>query len=152
MITAIDNGAEVGQTKVVTQASGKLFSAFLRQQGFDGLIAIEGGEGHIGVHHSYVLFDPAQARIRSEKDVSAPTMTTRPDLPEAAVTQGRDRDQIKSAAPPPTEINGMVESTTSLIDAAFPHGATFMHTNHIVPVEPSGNQRPDSAVQPDLGL
>lgn len=43
----------------------------VKDMGFDGLVAIEGGEGEeIKEHDSYVIFDPRKVRILKEKEVS----------------------------------------------------------------------------------
>lgn len=71
MIDEIDSGrgVQVGAVKLVTQRSGELFTGYLEGRGFDGVVALEGGEGELGGHHSYLLFDPAKLRIRSEQHV-----------------------------------------------------------------------------------
>ncbi len=52
----------------------RFFSQFLQELGYDGLIAIEGGEGNngfeIGKHDSYVIFDSKKPRLDSEYAVS----------------------------------------------------------------------------------
>jgi hypothetical protein len=68
-IETIDNGVHPGRLKQLTFGHGNMFSAYLRTCGFDGLKAAEGGEGTIGAHHSYVLFDPLQARVIAESPV-----------------------------------------------------------------------------------
>lgn len=67
LMEMIDTGiATRGQIKHATQQSGELFSKYLAEQGFDGVYAFEGGEGSIGNHPSFVLFDPDKARITEE--------------------------------------------------------------------------------------
>lgn len=47
-----------------------LVTQLLKAQGFDGLIAIEGGEGENGKDHdSYVVFDPSKVEIKSKEKV-----------------------------------------------------------------------------------
>jgi len=49
---------------------GKDFSAYVRSLGYEGLIAVEGGEGDdIGNHDSYLIFDPKKAKIDQEHDI-----------------------------------------------------------------------------------
>ncbi|MBF6137809.1 hypothetical protein IU501_33095 [Nocardia otitidiscaviarum] len=69
MIGEIDSGrgVHVGAVKLVTQRSGELFSGYLQDQGFDGVVALEGGEGRMAAHRTYLLFDPARLCIRAEQ-------------------------------------------------------------------------------------
>ena len=47
---------------------GKYFSDYVKSLDYDGLIAIEGGEGdEIGNHDSYVIFDPNEVKIGREQ-------------------------------------------------------------------------------------
>lgn len=47
-----------------------LVSKIIKDRGFDGLIAIEGGEGENGKNHdSYIIFDPAKATIKSKMNL-----------------------------------------------------------------------------------
>lgn len=70
VISKINSGnVSSGNLKLVTQQTCLLFSKYLESLGYDGLIALEGGEGGIGNHDSYVVFDPEKARITQEHSV-----------------------------------------------------------------------------------
>ncbi|WP_194838454.1 hypothetical protein [Nocardia sp. XZ_19_369] len=68
MIEEIDSGrgVRVGYLRAVTHRSGTEFSNYLQGKGFDGLLAVEGGEGSMSAHHSCVVFDPSKVQIISE--------------------------------------------------------------------------------------
>lgn len=70
MITTIDRGVTLTTLKSVTQCSGEFFAQHLRDNGFDGVLALEGGEGGIGNHHSVVIFDPHTLTPRAEHDLT----------------------------------------------------------------------------------
>ena len=59
---------QVGPQNVreVTFAFTEEFSEYVQSSGYDGLITFEGGEGEIGNHDSYVIFDPEKAKINQE--------------------------------------------------------------------------------------
>ena len=53
--------------KDITWNHQDLVTQIIKDQGFDGLIAIEGGEGdEVGNHDSYVVFDPSKVEIKSK--------------------------------------------------------------------------------------
>lgn len=50
-----------------------LSTEIVKNEGFDGLLAKEGGEGdEIGDHDSYVIFDPTKAKVLKEVSVGIP--------------------------------------------------------------------------------
>lgn len=54
--------------KDITWNHQDLVTQIIKGQGFDGLIAIEGGEGEeIGNHDSYVVFDSSKAEVKSNE-------------------------------------------------------------------------------------
>ena len=60
-----------GNLKNVAEMVGEHLSKYLSSLGYDGLIAIEGGEGSEGfTHDSYVIFDPEKVRINQESYVA----------------------------------------------------------------------------------
>jgi hypothetical protein len=65
-IEAIPEASKPGMTKLSVQHAGKLFSIFMQNRGYDGLKAWEGGEGGIGPHASYVIFDPSKLQVIAE--------------------------------------------------------------------------------------
>jgi len=67
-VQAIENGRiHAGNLREVTFNYTKTFSEYLKGLGYDGLVAIEGGEGdEIGRHDSYVIFNPEKAKILDE--------------------------------------------------------------------------------------
>lgn len=61
-----DSKVNAGNLREVTFAHGKLFTDYLKSLGYDGLIAVEGGEGDdIGNHDTYVVFDPSKIQTLS---------------------------------------------------------------------------------------
>lgn len=69
-LDAIAQGVSTGKVKKVTQPVGGYFAAFLKAQGYDGLKAREGGEGHeIGSHETYLIFDPDKVKIKAQRPV-----------------------------------------------------------------------------------
>lgn len=70
-INAINSGTiHAGNLRQIAFSNGVSFSSYLNSLGFDGLIAIEGGEGSIGDHKSYVVFNPEKIQIQSEESVT----------------------------------------------------------------------------------
>ncbi|MDP2934605.1 MAG: hypothetical protein Q8N59_02480 [bacterium] len=56
----------------ITFSIGHDFSDYCKSLGYDGLIAIEGGEGEdIGIHDTYLIFDSEKAKIDKEKKLKA---------------------------------------------------------------------------------
>lgn len=53
--------------KRATQTIGPELSGYLTGLGYDGLIAWEGGEGDIGPHESWVVFDPHKVSALAEQ-------------------------------------------------------------------------------------
>jgi hypothetical protein len=70
-IDAINLGnVGIGNLREVTFGTGKLFSEYVKSLGYDGLIALEGGEGDdIGNHDTYLIFDPERIKIRQEQQI-----------------------------------------------------------------------------------
>lgn len=52
--------------KDITWNFQDIVTSLIREKGFDGLVAIEGGEGDMGNHDSYVIFDPKKVKILEE--------------------------------------------------------------------------------------
>ena len=46
-----------------------LFSKYIKDLGYDGLIAFEGGEGEQGDHDSYLIYDPEKVKIVKEQKI-----------------------------------------------------------------------------------
>ncbi|WP_429424859.1 hypothetical protein [Nocardia sp. GAS34] len=114
MIENIDNGhgSQVGTIRFVTSRSRELFTQYLQDRGFDGVVAAEGSEGGIGAHYSYVLFDPAALRIISQDTIA---VTDDPDASwqsDQAISRHRTErgEQTGKTARGPA----------ALLDAAFP--------------------------------
>lgn len=56
-----------GNIKLVAFGTGTdRFSQFLQEHGYDGLVTREGGEGDVGNHLSYVIFDPSKIQLLRE--------------------------------------------------------------------------------------
>lgn len=69
-IELIDDSQKIGSKlhlKEIAFSYGDLARDTLTKLGYDGLVAIEGGEGSIGNHDSYVIFDPRKARVMNEE-------------------------------------------------------------------------------------
>lgn len=71
VLHAIDSGImRSGNLKKVTWHSGLSFTKHLQSLGYDGLVALEGGEGEdVGNHDSYVIFDPRKVKVIGERKV-----------------------------------------------------------------------------------
>lgn len=71
VLHAIDSGIiRSGNLKEVTWYSGSSFTKYLQSLGYDGLVALEGGEGEdVGNHDSYVIFDPTKVKVIEERKV-----------------------------------------------------------------------------------
>lgn len=66
-IEAIDAGKiTTGRLKEVVGSHGELFTQYVQSLGYDGVIALEGGEGEIGNHDTYLIFDPDKINIIQE--------------------------------------------------------------------------------------
>lgn len=51
----------------LTFSTGKWFTEYLKNLGYDGLIGVEGGEGNeVGAHDSYLIFDPEKVQSLSK--------------------------------------------------------------------------------------
>jgi len=59
----------VGNLKEIAQNNGKLSSDYIKSLGYEGLIALEGGEGGNGNHDTYLIFDPEKAKISQEHKI-----------------------------------------------------------------------------------
>lgn len=74
LLNAIDNinsgKINAGNIREATFGTGKLFSEYISSLGYDGLIALEGGEGEdIGEHDTYLIFEPKKARLLQETNI-----------------------------------------------------------------------------------
>ncbi len=80
MITAlieIGKGITINNIHTLTAYSmSRVFTDFVKQSGYDGLVTIEGGEGikqeeatFTGEHDTYVVFDPTKAEILNKKKI-----------------------------------------------------------------------------------
>ena len=70
-IEVIDKGeVGAGTVRKATFSNTKSFTEYLSSLGYDGLIALEGGEGEeIGNHDTYVVFNPDKVKIIQEQKV-----------------------------------------------------------------------------------
>lgn len=68
-IAAIENGVRVGHVKDATGAFGRTFSRYMQSLGYDGVKTLEGGEGSVSAHETYVIFDPSKLVVQSEQDL-----------------------------------------------------------------------------------
>ncbi len=65
-ITTIDAG-EVGLgLRRAVESCQRMFTDYLKAQGYDGLVGVEGGEPGVERHDSYVIFDPQKAKLVAE--------------------------------------------------------------------------------------
>lgn len=62
--------AGAGKVKNATFGTGEWFSEYLSSLGYDGLIALEGGEKGVGAHDSYVIFNPEKVKILQEQKLA----------------------------------------------------------------------------------
>ena len=70
-LEAISNGqVRSGTVANATHGNAQLFTEYLSSLGYDGLIALEGGEGKVGDHDSYVVFNPEKVKIVQEQKVA----------------------------------------------------------------------------------
>ncbi len=70
VITNINAGkVDSGNIRDATYDQPDLFREYVKNLGYDGLIAIEGGEGGIGNHDSYVIFDAEKIKIIKEQKI-----------------------------------------------------------------------------------
>ena len=59
-----------GNLREVTFSTGQMFSDYLKSLGYEGLITFEGGEGKdVGIHDTYLIFDPEKAKIIQEHKI-----------------------------------------------------------------------------------
>jgi hypothetical protein len=66
-----------------TSMRSDLFTATIEDLGFQGLIVREGGEGDIGDHESWVIFDPSKAKVTAEEQFKDPQpLAIPPELPQ----------------------------------------------------------------------
>jgi len=70
-----------GTIKFTTENCGDWFSEYLQPKGYDGLIALEGGEGNIGDHDTYLFFNTSKPKITKEINLQP---NERPELIAAA--------------------------------------------------------------------
>ncbi len=67
-IEAIDlKKITAGRLKDVAGPHGDLFTQYIQSLGYDGVITFEGGEGQIGDHDTYLIFDPDKIKIVQEQ-------------------------------------------------------------------------------------
>ncbi|MEU2042663.1 hypothetical protein [Nocardia niwae] len=123
MIAEIDSGrgGQVARVKHVTQRSGELFSGYLSGLGYSGCFALEGGEGQVPEHHTYLLFDPAHLRITSEQHLIEATTPDRSQPgSRTLIEQG-----TKALVEPETqaESGGPQSRRGGLIEVSFARGA-----------------------------
>lgn len=70
VITNINAGKiDSGNVKDATYDQPDLFRDYVKTLEYDGLVAIEGGEGGIGNHDSYVVFDSEKVKIIREQKI-----------------------------------------------------------------------------------
>ncbi|MBP9748964.1 hypothetical protein KBD18_02035, partial [Patescibacteria group bacterium] len=70
-IGEIDKGFSPGWLQVIFASQGGLLTNFLMAQGFDGILADEGGEaGVVGPHDTFVIFDPKKLKMIQKKSIS----------------------------------------------------------------------------------
>lgn len=69
-IAAINSGkVGSGNLRQVTFSTGEMFSHYVKSLGYEGLITFEGGEGNIGNHDTYLVFDPKKVKIIQEQKI-----------------------------------------------------------------------------------
>ncbi len=69
-IETIDAGeVKAGNLREVTLSLGPTFSDYVKSLGYEGLIALEGGEEDIGEHDTYLIFDPDKIKINQEYNI-----------------------------------------------------------------------------------
>ena len=71
-IDAINQGKiGCGNLREATFAHTDKFTRYLESLGYDGLVTFEGGEGEdIGVHDTYLIFDPKKVKITKEHKIT----------------------------------------------------------------------------------
>jgi hypothetical protein len=71
IIGSIEEGkVRPGNLRDVTFSTGDMFTKYIESLGYDGLIALEGGEGDdVGEHDTYLIFDPTKVKISKEEAV-----------------------------------------------------------------------------------
>jgi hypothetical protein len=70
IVTIIDQKKyRAGGLRDITFSFGDMTRRMLRDIGYDGLMTLEGGEGQIGNHDSYVIFDPERVTILDNQKV-----------------------------------------------------------------------------------
>ncbi len=71
VIEKIDEGIiRAGVVKEMAQTNGELFSNYIKSLGYEGLIALEGGEDGNGNHDTYLIFDPDKIKIIEEHKIT----------------------------------------------------------------------------------
>jgi hypothetical protein len=73
ILTPIIQKIKAGELKSLKEATfqtGHLFSDYVSFLGYAGIAALEGGEGNIGNHDTYLVFDPKHIAIRKEQNIS----------------------------------------------------------------------------------
>jgi hypothetical protein len=70
-LDAINSGkVGSGNLREVTFSMGQMFSDYCQSLGYDGLIIFEGGERNdIGIHDTYLIFDPEKVKIIQEHKI-----------------------------------------------------------------------------------
>lgn len=68
-IDSIDRG-NVRSAKTIAANTGHLFTEYIKNLGYDGLVTIEGGEGNIGDHDTYLIFDPEKIKVWQEHKIT----------------------------------------------------------------------------------
>jgi hypothetical protein len=122
-----EHGAQATNLKAVTQRSGALFTRYLRGSGYDGLVALEGGEGGMGNHRTYLLFDPARLRIESEHHVGAGAAA---GIVTSAAPAGAARAQQVNSGSIPDSTHTVAQGRRALRRAAANGELTGRHEPH----------------------
>lgn len=70
-IDAINQGrVGSGNLREAVFAHTDKFTEYLESLGYDGLVTFEGGEGDIGNHDTYLIFDPKKVKIIKERNIT----------------------------------------------------------------------------------
>lgn len=70
-ITAIQEGTiDAGSIQDIARPLRDLFTGHIKSLGYDGLITFEGGEGEIGSHDTYLIFDPKKVKLNQEQKIT----------------------------------------------------------------------------------
>jgi len=79
VINDIDSG-KIRYLKEAAHQAGTAFSDYVKSLGYEGLVALEGGEGvEVGNHDSYVIFSPEKAKVIREQKLGMETAPVKAD-------------------------------------------------------------------------